>query len=193
MARSIEFDREQVLESAVETFWRDGYCQTNIPSLTKATRLQPGSLYAAFESKEGLLLAALEHYSRSRLQQIEDCLGQAATPLAGIKTFLTQVTNEVTQDHSRRGCFLVNTLLEMSARNETIQEHTTKYLSEVEEKIMMALRSARDEGELAADKNPDVLAQFLMVNIWGLRVLSKTRPDKTKTKQVLEQLLACLE
>lgn len=193
MARSIEFDREQVLESAMETFWRDGYCQTNIPSLTKATRLQPGSLYAAFESKEGLLLAALEHYSRSRLQQIEDCLGQAATPLAGIKAFLTQVANEVTQDDSRRGCFLVNTLLEMSGRNKTIQERTTKYLDEVEEKIMVALQSAYDEGELVADKNPEALAKFLMVNIWGLRVLSRTRPDKMKTKLVLKQLLTCLD
>jgi len=194
MARTIEFDREQVLENAMETFWRDGYNQTNIPSLTKATRLQPGSLYAAFGSKEGLLLAALEHYSNTRMQQMEACLGRAETPLKGVKALLTQVTNEVTLDNCRRGCFLVNTLLEMSPQNKTIQEQAIGYLNGVEIKICAALQTARDGGELAADKDPEVLANFLMVNIWGLRVLSKTNPpDKTKIKHVLEQLFACLD
>ena len=63
MARPVSFDREQVLERATAVFWERGFCETSMSQLVDATRLQPGSLYAAFRSKEGLFLEALDHYA----------------------------------------------------------------------------------------------------------------------------------
>jgi TetR/AcrR family transcriptional repressor of nem operon len=47
-------------------------------------------------------------------------------------------------------------------------------------------------GELSADKNPADLAKFLMVNIWGLRVMAKTNPDAQSADIVLKQILDAL-
>ena len=41
MARSVEFNRNEVLENAMETFWRRGYSMTSIPNLVEATKPNP--------------------------------------------------------------------------------------------------------------------------------------------------------
>ena len=47
----------------MKAFWEHGYAATSITQLVDATHLQPGSLYAAFDSKQGLFLAVLDHYA----------------------------------------------------------------------------------------------------------------------------------
>ncbi|WP_432648842.1 TetR family transcriptional regulator [Methylomarinum roseum] len=45
MARPIAFDRDHVLQQAIDVFWLRGYTATSIKNLVNATGLQPGSLY----------------------------------------------------------------------------------------------------------------------------------------------------
>ena len=61
MARPVSFDREEVLAQATAVFWAHGYGDTSISRLVEATHLQPGSLYAAFES--GRLFSPPDHYA----------------------------------------------------------------------------------------------------------------------------------
>ncbi len=62
MARPREFDRDQVVDRAVEVFWRQGFEATSIQDLVEATGLNRGSLYNTFGDKAGLFEAALERY-----------------------------------------------------------------------------------------------------------------------------------
>ena len=62
MARTIEFDRNEVLENAMNTFWKNGYSMTSVPDLVSATKLNPGSIYSSFKSKEGLFLETLKSH-----------------------------------------------------------------------------------------------------------------------------------
>ncbi|MFC1749530.1 TetR/AcrR family transcriptional regulator [Pseudomonadota bacterium] len=193
MARTSEFDREEVLTNAMKTFWEVGYNKTSIPQLTKATHLQPGSIYAAFKSKEGLFQATLEHYSQRGLKKIHTLITQAPTPLQGIKCFLESIVEEMANDQLPPGCFLVNSLLELAPQNKAVQAQISTHLATVESELFSALKAAHVSGELAPEKAPVALAKFLMLNIWGLRVMAKTNPDKESLKAVLAQLLLSLE
>jgi TetR/AcrR family transcriptional repressor of nem operon len=62
MARVREFDTEAAVEAAMQVFWCRGYEATSVQDLVDATGVGRGSLYAAFGSKEGLYLAALDRY-----------------------------------------------------------------------------------------------------------------------------------
>jgi TetR/AcrR family transcriptional repressor of nem operon len=61
MARPAEFDRNDVLNKAMDVFWRTGYTATSVSDLVHATNLKPGSLYAAFNSKRGLFLEVIDN------------------------------------------------------------------------------------------------------------------------------------
>lgn len=194
MARTIEFNREEVLENAMHTFWQKGYSQTSIPNLVEATKLNPGSIYAAFESKEGLFLETMSFYGNRSLDNLKQHLSEAASPIQGISKFFTVLINK-TEDKNDKGCLIVNTLLEMSSHNASIQAQANKQLSGVENELFNALEKAQEIGELSLNTNPKALAKYFMVNIWGLRVLAKTGTMHSQTqskKQVLAQILSVL-
>ena len=56
------FDRDTVLEHAMQVFWTAGYDGASIPMLTEAMRISAQSLYAAFGSKEALYREAISFY-----------------------------------------------------------------------------------------------------------------------------------
>jgi len=192
MARTVEFDREDILQKAMNVFWQEGYCKSSVSCLVAATKLQPGSIYAAFDSKEGLFLATLDYYSQQSIQKLRDCLKKADTPLQGVRQFIETIVEGMLSSKEQRGCFLVNTVLEISPGKTTINEAVQKHLKAIESHLVSALSEALDEGELTEGQNPEVLAKYLLVNIWGLQVLAKTKPDSESVRSMLVQILSCL-
>ena len=190
MARTIEFDRNDVLENAMNTFWQNGYSMTSIPNLVDATKLNPGSIYSAFKSKEGLFLETLEFYGQRSVKNFRKYMEDSDSPLAGIETFLTAIFDK---SKDSRGCLIVNTILEMSSHNEKVQAQANKLLQAVENELIKGLQQAQAKGEISINKNSQALAKYLMLNIWGLRVLAKTNPDPKSADIVLEQILVSLK
>lgn len=195
MARTIEFNREEVLENAMHTFWEKGYSQTSIPNLVASTKLNPGSIYAAFGSKEGLFLEAIKYYGNDSLLNLKQFLTNTDSPLEGIENFFKALINK-TQNKNDKGCLVVNTLLEMSSHNSNIQAQANKQLGAIEAEFCNALKKAQTLKQLSSTENPKTLAKYFMVNIWGLRVLAKTgtMQSQTQTKdEVLKQILRVLK
>ncbi len=193
MARTVEFDREEVLQKAMDVFWQNGYCKCSISSLVSATNLKPGSIYAAFNSKEGLFLATLEYYGQQSIKKLQSCLDTADTPLQGVRKFIERIGETILSGTEKRGCFLVNTVLELSPGKATVNKDVNKYLKAIESMIHSALVAAYEQGELPPEQDPEVLAKYLMVNIWGLQVLAKTNPDSESVRSVLDQILTSLQ
>ena len=191
MARPVSFDREQVLGRATEAFWEHGYCATSVSDLVEATRLKPGSLYAAFESKQGLFLAVLDHYAQQTLARLRHCLDDADDPLQGIERFFNGLAGD-RADSRRRGCLLVNSVLEVGRIDPEVQSRVNAHLGDIESALRAALEQARADGLLARDKSPAILAKYLMTTIWGLRVLGSTGASARDAKQVITQALSIL-
>lgn len=193
MARPAQFERDDVLEKAMQAFWDQGYNATSMASLVDATSLKPGSIYAAFDSKEGLFLAALDHYAQQSVARIKRALADADTPLQGIRGFFLNMVKEAAGVRAGRSCLLVNTVLEISRQNEMVQKRVNRHLADIEALFLHALKTAQANGELLPDKDPKALAAFLMTSIWGLRVLGGTKPAPARTKAVVKQLLTLLD
>ena len=56
MANKVKFEREQVVYAASQLFWEKGFHATSTRDLQDAINMRPGSIYAAFGSKEGFIL-----------------------------------------------------------------------------------------------------------------------------------------
>ncbi len=192
MARPASFDREQVLEVALNSFWETGFSNTGIATLVDRMGLKPSSLYGAFSSKEGLFIEVLQRYSAQSLAQIELLLASADSPLAGVRALLDAVARDAIASEAHRGCLLVNTLLEVGRQNRTIQHEASVHLAEVEQRVANNLRQAQAAGELAAERDIDTLAALLMTMVWGMRVLGRTHPPAAKVQAVLAQIQAML-
>ncbi len=169
MSRPIEFDRQQVLQSAKLVFWQQGYGSTSITDLVKATGLQPGSLYAAFKNKKSLFLEVLETYSNEMITEMQALFARHDSAIGAIEAFYTNAAKEMANDESNKGCLIVNSMLELSRQDHEIKDRLNMKCDYIKDFVKNALIYAQQHKELSKDKDPEELASFLMSVLWGLK------------------------
>ncbi len=107
--RVAEFDREQVLRSAMDEFMSKGFNKTSMQDLKRVTGLHPGSIYCAFENKRDLLIAALEQYTKQRVSEFNAIFAAHPTILAGLEQYMAMVVDECERDEIK-DCLLQKAL-----------------------------------------------------------------------------------
>ena len=193
MARPIEFDRNQVLHNAIGLFWEKGYSDSSMQDLVNVTGLQPGSIYAAFGNKRKLYIEALDVYFEDMMQFISTTLHSEKPPMQRIELLFEKLISQSTRDRDRKGCLLVNTLLEVSIHDVEINTSIKKMFQKVESELKRVLEECKDRGDLDNNKTPAELASFLVSGIYGLRVYNKTRPNRNAMKSIVNNLLFILK
>ena len=193
MARPIEFDRNQVLHNAIGLFWEKGYSDSSMQDLVNVTGLQPGSIYAAFGNKRKLFIEAMDVYFEDMMQFISTTLYSKKPPMQRIELLFEKLISQSTRDRDRKGCLLVNTLLEVSVHDVEINTSIKKMFQKVESELESVLEECKDRGDLDNSKTPAELASFLVSGIYGLRVYNKTRPNRNAMKSIVNNLLYILK
>ncbi|MHC2831948.1 TetR/AcrR family transcriptional regulator [Bacillus sp. F9_6S_D1_P_5] len=179
MARLREFDEEKALDAAMKLFWEKGYAATSLSDLTAKMEIQKPSLYSAFGDKEGLFEAALRRYTNLHAANIRTKLQNEQSVKEAIRTFFENMVEEEYKKDFSKGCFCINTMVELAPHNEKFEVLTREhqmYLAVIfQELITKGIRS----GELQSDLNAKAVAQTLVTSLIGLTVLMKSRPERS--------------
>lgn len=179
MARLREFDEEKALDAAMQLFWEKGYAATSLSDLTAKMEIQKPSLYSAFGDKEGLFEAALRRYTNLHAANIRTKLQNEQSVKEVIRTFFENMVEEEYKKDFSKGCFCINTMVELAPHNEKFEVLTREhqmYLAVIfQELITKGIRS----GELQSDLNAKAVAQTLVTSLIGLTVLMKSRPERS--------------
>ena len=132
MPRPREFDETAALEAAMECFWRRGYEATSLRDLTASMGLTAPSLYNAFGDKQELFARALERYldrtTRDRLRRLEESL----PPKEALHRFFAEIVEHSIKDRQRKGCFLVNSALEVAPHDAECRAVIAEQFGEIE-------------------------------------------------------------
>src|SRR5262249_25202641 len=113
--RPRSFCTEEALDRAISVFWRKGYEGSSLADLTAAMGINAPSLYAAFESKEGLFRAALQRYDDRRKDFMDRVLAEpdaasvARAYVLGVVDFASD-----TSGRNPPGCLLLQSGLSCS-------------------------------------------------------------------------------
>ena len=67
MARTKNFDDNDVIEKATYLFWKNGYGNTSMSALEKTMGINKFSIYASFGNKQGVFLRSLACYKQKLL------------------------------------------------------------------------------------------------------------------------------
>ncbi|WP_027134625.1 TetR/AcrR family transcriptional regulator [Geminicoccus roseus] len=103
MARPRKFSRDGVLDKAIPVFWQFGLAGTNLQQLERATGVNKSGLYAEFDDKEDLFVAALQRYLETG--PARRILAREPAGWDNIEQFLLQAPFATT---GRPGCFSIN-------------------------------------------------------------------------------------
>jgi AcrR family transcriptional regulator len=184
------WNQEEVLTSAMRLFRHRGYLGASLRDIEEATGLHPGSLYRAFESKDGLFRAALDAYNDQVVQgRVRAHLLEPTDPVAGIRSFFTSAFE--TGLDPDPGCLLTNTAVE----SFTVPEATTgvrQGLETIESGFADALMRARTLGLLSADLDVEMSSARLLALYQGLLVLVRAGTPLTKLHTITDGAMASI-
>jgi len=193
MGRIREFDEEKVLEAAMQIFWEKGYEATSLSDLTSRMGIQRPSIYSAFGDKKGLFEAALRKYTMSRASDVRTKLHSIPSVKEAFSTFFEDVVAEEYTESLSRGCFCINTMVELAPHDEKFEILTREhqmYLSVIfQETIERGIQS----GELEPNIDAKALSQALIVSLIGLTVIMKSRPNRSFVDNSIKVMLALLK
>ncbi|MED1793694.1 TetR/AcrR family transcriptional regulator [Brevibacillus nitrificans] len=194
MVRLREFDEDTVLDAAMQLFWEKGYEATSLSDLTARMGIQKPSLYAAFGDKKQLFEAALRKYTQSHASLVRSKLRGHSSVKEAFRSFFESVVNETYDEKNRnRGCFCINTIVELASHDEKYEILTREHQMYLTVLFQEVLEKGIQSGELGSKLNAKSIAQTFVVSLIGLTVLLKTRPDRSFVSNSVSVILSLLD
>lgn len=162
------FDDDQVLDTALEMFWRDGYGVTSTRDLEARLGVSQSSLYNAFGSKADLLAAAMDRYEARIDDALVAPLEHAGTGLESIVDFFGSLRRWIAHE-GKRGCMVINLMAEDGGRDDALTRRTARYRRRVRTALRGALERAVVHGELTED-HLDERTDLLLGMVLGMNI-----------------------
>ncbi len=186
MARTKEFDTDEALERAMNAFWTHGYAGTSVHDLVDAMQIQRGSLYGTFGDKRTLFRLAYERYDQRR----ECGMNSERPPVEAIRGWFAKLVEEGSSEDGTRGCFIVNTALELEMHDTAMRAAVAKSLKSIETFFYANITAGQADGSIDAELDARKTAQSMLSNVMGLRVLSRSRPERQLLQNIADAAIA---
>ncbi|MDA1680646.1 TetR/AcrR family transcriptional regulator [Bacillus cereus group sp. TH152-1LC] len=193
MARTREFDEDQVLDAAMQLFWEKGYEATSLSDLTSRMGIQRPSIYSAFGDKKELFEAALRRYTMSRASDIRNRLQSHSSVKEAFSIFFADVVNEEYTGDLSKGCFCINTMVELAPHDERFEILTREHQMYLAVIFQETIERGIQSGELEVNTDAKSLAQAMIVSLIGLTVMMKSRPQRSFVDNVIAATLTLLK
>jgi len=193
MARTKDFNEEEVLEKALNIFWQKGYNGTSMQDLVDGLGISRSSMYDTYTDKYSLFILALERYRERTAREMMQMINQAASPKAVIKKIFQSVVTESLFDKVQRGCFLVNTCVENATHDKAVEKIVNENMQDFEDAFYHAIKKGQEIGEIMNRNDARALARFVINNINGIRISAKAGADKKVYEDVMKVTLSVLE
>lgn len=178
MARPRLFDRDAVLDAAMQQFWLHGFHGTSTDHLCSSTGLGRSSLYNTFTNKAELFRECLALYLHRSAATYAELLAETDGAAATVEALLAGVIDdEIRRRHEgvAAGCLSVNSIVELAGESESaeaveqIEADTQRRIASLSD----VLRSGQAAGEIDTGMPPMDQAEFVNAAVVGIRVAAK--------------------
>ncbi|MEL6106531.1 MAG: TetR/AcrR family transcriptional regulator [Planctomycetota bacterium] len=185
VGRPRAFDEREVLQLAMQSFWRRGYEATTLDHLLEDTQLSKSSLYNAFGDKKQLFTKALELYIAQ--DKFLERLGAEET---GAEFLVNILRSYATPPGKRsKGCMMMKTILENAATSGRPKNlpFVTAYLTKVWGAFAAAVRLVKPRRK--ASLEPEEKAAIILAANFGVAVIGRNGSNP----ELLESISKALE
>ena len=158
--------RARILEGARLLFWEEGYEATSLAELAGRTRVNLGSVYYFFRTKEKLLLGVLDLYTELLFPVlIEPLFARVKDPIERIFGLLDGYRQGLVMSRCTRGCPIGNLALEVGDTMPRAREKIASNFEGWRGWVRKCLQDAKDR--LPPDADIKGLAIFILTVMEG--------------------------
>jgi TetR/AcrR family transcriptional repressor of nem operon len=194
MARPVEFEYNDVLNNAMEQFWREGFEASSVQKLLDVTGINRGTLYNSFGDKDTFFKACLDHYNKLIAKDLDASLNNAdLAPWAAIEKYFDQTVLSVSNKQRAMGCLLVNSFCESINYDKDIQKIVRASFAVVRKALVKRLKEADKSGKLKKGVTAEFAADALMNSLYGLRVNSRDGKTAKNLAELVQFTISALQ
>jgi AcrR family transcriptional regulator len=186
--RPRSFDKEKVLDRALQVFWRKGYEGASMADLTSAMGIERPSLYAAFGDKEKLFRQVLDHYQKGPGSLVGAAL-QEPTARRVIERLLRESADAGTDPGNPRGCLFVQGALACGSEADCVRTELISRRAAGEAALRRRLQRAKKERDLPKNADPAGLARYIVAVLHGMAVRSASAASRKELRGIAEMAL----
>ncbi|MGW8440209.1 TetR/AcrR family transcriptional regulator [Paenibacillus sp. S33] len=191
MARSKEFEEKEVLDKAMRLFWEQGYEKTSMTKLVEHMGIHRRSLYDTFGDKHSLFLKAMDRFDDKIIAALAGGVKRSKTASEALQFIFSFMIDG--DEDSPAGCLMVNSAVELAARDVEVDNKSTKAFTTAEQLLREIILWGQRDGEFTSTYNAEELAEYLH-NVWiGLRVMARTSASREKLHRITHISMKLLE
>ncbi|WP_316784643.1 TetR/AcrR family transcriptional regulator [Pedobacter frigiditerrae] len=193
MARTKDFDENEVLTKAIQLFWHKGYNATSMQDLVDALGISRSSLYDTYSDKHTLFLKALESYQLAGNAKINEIINQSTSAKETVIKLMELATNDLVGDKQQKGCFLVNAEVEVAPHDQQVSKLVCQNERQMESAFFQVIKKGQERGEIKNTQDALILAKFIFNAMKGMQVTAKTSADATSFGNIIRLTVAVLD
>lgn len=170
--------REQIIECAFRLFLKNGYENTSMMDLVRASGLSKGAFYHYYQSKETLFRASVDHFflsffsndgaeqsSSDLLSFVESLWKSYARLLVSLKPFVDEYSS------------YYRFLFSVFEKFPQIKSQLSHKIEDTEKRLISGFSKLQSDGRISTDLNPLLLSKQLMSMIEGRGLLLSIRSE----------------
>ena len=184
--RPRSFDEDDVLDTMIKMFVRDGFDGVSISAVCKETELSLQSLYNTFGDKATLYQRALSRYGEKASDPLILALRTTEDPVKALREFVRsfEAFNRLPDGD---GCLFTQSLASAVGGGPCDGAIARSYAKRIRKALRDRAREASEAGMLAGD--PDLIADSLLSASYGAAVVGRGGlPKSVITNSVKEAL-----
>ncbi len=189
-------NKERIINSAYELFHSNGYNQTSVDDILKASGVRKSNFYYHFQTKEHLGITVLNmriaNYESDVL--LKTLSNSKLKPSRKLKEFYKAVQSIHLKSQCEKGCPFGNLALEMSNSNENFRTILSDFFDSWRDKILDCILEGIESGEFRSDLQAKYIAELVLSHLHGAILMVKTHrsilPLKHGSKTIMKLLKA---
>ncbi|MNM82687.1 HTH-type transcriptional repressor ComR [compost metagenome] len=183
MARSKEFEVNEVLDKAMKIFWEQGYEKTSMSDLVEHMGIHRRSIYDTFDDKHSLFLQAIDRYFGKVNATLLAEVKTSKTAVEALHKIFSFMINE--SEGMPSCCLIVNSAVELAARDTDVDTRSIESFTVAEQMFEQIILWGQRDGEFSSDHDAKEMAEYLHNISVGIRAMARTSIDKRKLKRIV--------
>jgi TetR/AcrR family transcriptional repressor of nem operon len=185
----------RIMETAADLIWRSSYDSVGVGEICKKARVNKGSFYHFFPSKEALAVAALEEHWQRFQPTLDQIFSPQKDPVQRLLDYCDYMLKLQTEKKDKygfvSGCPYTTVGMEQCSQSPKIRKTAEQLLEKVKKYFISAVRDAAQEGLIeTADpkKKADELYTYYIGAATQARIyndLKRVRALKGELKDIL--------
>ncbi|WP_334047795.1 TetR/AcrR family transcriptional regulator [Alteromonas gracilis] len=188
----MKYDHDDIIEKATTLFWQRGFHAAGMRDIQQALDMRPGSIYARFQSKEGLFKLVVEHYAQNSAERLKQ-VAEAESPLNALYNFFETALTGPDEQRYMRQCLLVKSIAELDIIGEVAKKTVLESMQTLKVGFRHIIEACIEKGELPEQTPTTLAAEWLQNQFVGLRAFAILQDDNKAIAQIINKTLLDLK